>query len=167
MDFVDCLLEEHDNLRSSVKAIDEALAEISRGVGPRVDQLETILGMERLLLATFRAHEQLESSLLPEAVKRLPPEEGAILRTVKADHEVLNAFFHILEGLLASGDVSDLYGMRFCLARIRAELDRHLAHEERSLFPVLRRLWPRLTIEALKQKNFQSVTGTIGKSPRV
>lgn len=134
MDLTARLLEEHADLRSCLRSIEAALDELERGDCRSPETLSRFADMVRLFLAAFKAHEKLEDRFFPAALGG----DEELMRVVEADHAGVDQVFELLNGLVACGQLDDVYAARFAVARIARDLERHLAFEETVVFPRLK-----------------------------
>ena len=138
MDIVDTLLKTHGELRGRLDSL-TALLGRPRGVGWD-DQaaLDKDLFLRELaeFLANFKSHEAVEEAFLSRVARQvgLDPELDA---AVVEGHRSLDALTQLFGAVAVSCDGAHLYGVRTALARLRAELESHLAYEELKVFPSL------------------------------
>lgn len=141
MDFIDNLLEEHDRLRRTLRAL-EATAEELRAAKPpdRGELHRKLLETEGLLYQALREHEAREEELLmgPLATSGLRGKEQAI--AIQTEHRSIHDVFTMLDGMVSLEGAQDLYSVHYLLAQIRQVLLRHLEFEEAKVFPRIRRV---------------------------
>lgn len=134
------LLEEHAELRREFAGILGLLGK-AQGVGWD-DQLDVDLPRlkeaERRFSARLKAHERMEEEHLSEFLRRLALEGKSQPQALETGHTVIRDIFRLLETVTGLCDGKHVYALRNLMSRVADDLERHLAYEERELFPLLR-----------------------------
>lgn len=143
MDIVDVSLASHEALRGSMKRLTSMLGE-PRGVGweDRVTlDRGSFLRQLQEFLEDFKAHEAVEDAFLCRIVRQL--ELNAELdAAVVEGHRSLRSMARLFETIVGVCDGEHVYRVRTVLDLLSAELERHLAYEEKQVFPRLRERLP-------------------------
>lgn len=143
MDIVDLLLESHETLRGSMKRLTAMLGE-PRGVGwedrSTLDR-EPFSRQLREFLSDFKAHETVEDAFLCRIVRQLELNPGLDAAIVEG-HRSLRSMARLFETIVGVCDGEHVHRVRTVLDLLSAELERHLAYEEKQVFPKLRERLP-------------------------
>lgn len=141
METVDILLEQHAGLS-------RRLAELEAMLGPGGDagwddctdcDMARFRSTLKDFLAELRAHEAAETRALGRVIDAPGPERRKKRMEYAKSHEALDHLVKLL-GVEATIDHGrHVYSIRHIAARVRDELESHLAREERETFPLLRR----------------------------
>ena len=143
MDIIDSLLEGHGKLRNSLVFL-TALLERPNGAG--WDDRAT-MSPERFtrelngFFAAFKAHEAMEDAYLIRVLDQIgmSPE---ILEAIAEGHRAVAEMTKLFGAVAVSGDGEHVYRLRTVLARLREELETHMAYEEKVVFPKMRASTP-------------------------
>ena len=163
MNLIDRLLEDHHDLRVSLKRA-EVLLEKPTGTG-----LEDRLRVEKKVLVEalaeflfiFDIHEALENRIMSRLLRleqRLPPSfkgqaaDPSLNVAVAQGHHSLKSITHILNAITSSSDLDHVYSIRRVLSLVREELDKHLEYEEKEVFPKLREMMSPQFLEKLTRR---------------
>lgn len=143
MDIVDLLLESHETLRGSLKRLTAMLGEPS-GVGWE-DRLtldrDPFSRQLKEFLAAFRAHEVVEDAYLSRIVREIglnPELDAAIVE----GHRSIRSMTHLFETIIGVCDGEHVHRVRTVLCLLSEDMERHLAYEEKQVFPKLRERLP-------------------------
>lgn len=141
MNTVDVLLEQHAGLR-------RRLAELEAMLGPGGDagwddcsdcDMARFQSTFKDFLADLRSHEATETRALGRVLEEPGPGRREKRAAFAKSHEALDHLVKLL-GVEATVDHGrHVYSVRHIVARVRDELESHLAREESEIFPLLRR----------------------------
>jgi hemerythrin-like domain-containing protein len=132
------LLEEHAELRRELAGMAGLLGK-AQGVGwdDQMDvDLPRLKEAEHRFSARLKAHEQMEAEHLPQLLRRLALEGES--HKLEAGNTTVRDIFRLLETITGLCDGKHVYALRNLMSRVSEDLERHLAYEERELFPLLR-----------------------------
>jgi hemerythrin-like domain-containing protein len=140
MDLVECLLKDHQHLRS----LTAAMSELVRGVEPSdTEQLgqanrAMLTEVSARFLSDLKAHEALEEQFLIAVLRDMGDAGRPLVRRIESDHGSLHEIFKILDALVSLAHDENAYSIKFTLINLSAQLERHLEREEREAFPLLK-----------------------------
>ena len=139
MDIIDCLLEEHKELRGSLVLL-TVLLDRPSGIGwddrTALDRRRFTVEMNAFF-AAFKAHEAAEDAYLTRVLRQIGV-EPAINSAIAEGHRAIADMTRLFAAVVISCDGEHVHCMRTVLARLREELESHLAYEEMVVFPELR-----------------------------
>lgn len=139
MDIIDCLLEGHGRLRSSLTFL-TALLDRPSGAGwddcAVVDQARFARELEAFF-AAFKAHEAMEDAYLTRVLKQIEMDPD-LLGAIAEGHRAVAEMTKLFGAVAASRDGEHVYRLRTVLYRLREELETHMGYEEKVVFPKLR-----------------------------
>lgn len=143
MDIIEVFLEKHGALRRELAAL-EAPFQRPHGVG--WDDCVS-LDCQRLLkeieafFSDFREHEAAEDEFMA-AVSSLVKPDAATSAAFERGRRAVAGIMKLFGAVAFTFDGEHVHRVRELLARMRAEVEEHLAFEEKSLFPMLRERVP-------------------------
>lgn len=139
-DLFSSLLEEHAELRRELAGVVGLLGK-AQGVGwdDQVDvDLPRLKEAERRFSAKLKAHERMEEECLSELLRRSALERKTQPQALETGHAAVRDIFRLLETVTGLCDGKHVYALRNLMSRVSEDMERHLAYEERELFPLLR-----------------------------
>ncbi|MBI4060712.1 MAG: hemerythrin domain-containing protein [Elusimicrobia bacterium] len=143
MDIVDCLLEGHRTLRSSLACM-AVLLDGPSGVGwddcAALDR-ERFSRELKGFFAAFKAHEAMEDAYLTRILHQIEMEPD-LNAAIAEGHRAVAEMTKLFGAVAASCDGEHVYRLRTVLSRLSEELETHLSYEEKVVFPKLRALLP-------------------------
>ncbi|MBI2788530.1 MAG: hemerythrin domain-containing protein [Elusimicrobia bacterium] len=143
MDIIEVFLEKHGVLRRELAAL-EAPFQRPHGVG--WDDCVS-LDCKRLLkeieafFADFREHEAAEDEFM-SGVSSLVKPDAATSAAFERGRRAVADIMKLFGAVAFTFDGEHVHRVRELLSRMRAEVEEHLAFEEKSLFPMLRERVP-------------------------
>lgn len=150
MGLLERLLKDHEELRRRIAGMTDLVRrDASCGAEP-VDPAVAgrLAEMEGLLARELEAHEALEERFMKETLRETGAEGAALVRAIKLDHESIHEVFRILDALTCLREGVSAYSLRFAVSSLAHNLERHLDYEEKSVFPLMRRLLSAARLEA-------------------
>lgn len=143
-DLFSSLLEEHAELRRELAGMVGLLGK-AHGVGwgdqQNVD-LPRLKEAERRFSARLKVHERNEEERLSEPLRRLASEGKPPSETLETGHAAIRDVFRLLETVTSLCDGQHVYALRTLMTKVAEDLERHLAYEERELYPLLQNRFP-------------------------
>lgn len=139
-DVLRSLFEEHAELRRSFAEIVGLLGkEQDVGWNDQVNlDLPRLKEMERRFSSMLTRHERTEDTRLSAVLKRLTSEGKLSPQALQNEHRAVREIFQLLESVTSICDGQHVYALRSLLSKVTESLERHLAFEERELFPLVR-----------------------------
>ena len=145
MDIIDLLMEDHTKLRKELVKIRQNLSEPDAR-----DQIKAFI-------SNYEMHESIEEEVLfpnvQEFLNARPDRES-----LKGYHENHEEIWEILEELLDSLDTTRYNELQQVFFNFAASTEAHMSREERILFPAIRELVEKDTLEELGRKAEQRFT---------
>lgn len=153
MDIIDCLLEEHKELRGSLVLL-TVLLDRPSGAGwddrTALDRRRFTVEMNAFFSA-FKAHEAAEDAYLTRVLRQIgvAPEINA---AIAEGHRAIGDMTRLFAAVVISSDGEHVHCLRTVLVRLREELEAHLAYEEAMVFPELRARLPKPLLRELGRR---------------
>jgi iron-sulfur cluster repair protein YtfE (RIC family) len=140
VDKIDSLIEEPATLRRLVDRIEQALGG-QMGVGwddCLCGDMSRFCAAQLAFQDRLKEHEAKEERLIGALLRCREAERAELEPVIERAHASLDGTLALLHTLSRICDGEHVYAVRTMAGRLREELEAHLTHEEKVLFPLLR-----------------------------
>lgn len=135
------LMREHADLRRLAKDLEDSMG-LPGGAGwddcTRCDIARLKAAQEKLSKRLLE-HEDEEKRLLTDSFQKEGSDPAVYGREIEKSSETLAHLIGMMRTVTTLYDGSHAYALRGAVERVRQALDEHLAREEKTLFPLLKR----------------------------
>ncbi len=132
---IESLMREHAQLRRLAEEVEAAVG-IQGGVGWDdcvVCDFKKLRATQERLARELAEHEKAEERVVAEMLR------GRLSEEIENTHRTIERMLQLLRALSSLCDGQHVHAIRTAAKRLRQELEQHLAYEEKTIFPALRR----------------------------